>query len=88
MFSEGRVFIDHVSDYVSIKHQVAINATENVQAKLTFEEEDQSQGVAIKGYHTDIGIFDASKFMEERLKKQQKIRFSGASASYQNGAPE
>ena len=37
MFSGGCVFIDHSSGYVSIKHQVDINATENVKAKLTFE---------------------------------------------------
>ena len=36
MFSEGCVFIDHVSGYVIIKHQVAINSTETVKAKLTF----------------------------------------------------
>ena len=42
----------------------------------------------IKGYHTDNGIFNSSEFMEELLKKQQKIRFSGAGASNQNGAAE
>ena len=88
MFSGGCVFIDHVSGYVSIKHQVAINGTENVKAKLTFEREAQSHGVVIKGYHTDNGIFNSSEFMEELLKKQQKIRFSGAGASHQNGAAE
>ena len=44
--------------------------------------------MAIKGYHTDNGIFDASEFMEELLKKQKKIRFSGAGASHQNGSAE
>ena len=42
----------------------------------------------IKGYHTDNGIFNSSEFMEELLKNQQKIRFSGAGASHQNGAAE
>ena len=42
----------------------------------------------IKGYHTDNGIFNASEFMEEMLKQQQKIKFSGAGASHQNGAAE
>ena len=42
----------------------------------------------IKGYHTDNGIFNSSEFMEELLKKQQKIRFSGAGDSHQNGAAE
>ena len=59
MFSGGCVFIHHASGYVSIKHQVAINATETVKAKLTFESEVQSQGVVIKGYHTDNGIFNS-----------------------------
>ena len=44
--------------------------------------------MVIKGYHTDNGIFNPSEFMEELLKKQQKIRFSGAGASHQNGAAE
>ena len=43
MFSGGCVFIDHASGYVSINHQVAINTTETVKAKLTFEREAQSQ---------------------------------------------
>ena len=82
MFSVGCVFIDRASGYVSIKHQVAINATETIKAKITFEREAQSQGVAIKGYHTDNGIFNSSEFMEGMLKKQKKIRFSGAGSSY------
>ena len=44
--------------------------------------------MVIKGYHTDNGIFNSSDFMEELLKNQQKIRFSGAGASHQNGATE
>ena len=39
-------------------------------------------------YHTQNGIFNHSKVMKELLKNQQKIRFSGASASHQNGVSE
>ena len=56
-------FIYHVSGYIIIKHQVAIKATETFQPKLTFEREDQSQGVAIKQYHTNNGIFNYSDFI-------------------------
>ena len=73
----------HASDYMSFKHQVAIHATETVKAKITFERDDKSQGVMINKYHTDI--FNTSKFMEELLKKQQKLRFSAAGVSYKNG---
>ena len=63
MYLGGYVFIEYASGYVIINHQVAINATETVKAKLTFEREAQSQGVVIKGYHTDNGIFNSSDFM-------------------------
>ena len=84
MFSGGYFFIDHASGYMSIKHQVSINYTETLKAKLTFEREDKNQGVMINVYHTDI--FNTSKFMEKLLKKQQKLRLSGAGASHKNGA--
>ena len=38
----------------------------------------------INEYHTNI--FNTSKFMEELLNKQKKLRFSGAGASHQNWA--
>ena len=88
MFSGGCVFIDYASVYLRIKHQVEINATENFKAKLTLEREAQIQGVEIKGYHTDNSIFNDSEFMEELLKNQQEINFSGAGASHQNCSPE
>ena len=88
IYSEGCVLIDHTSGYMIIKHQVAIKATETVKAKLIFEREDKSQGVMINIYHTENGIFNTSKFMEELLKKQKKIRFSGSSDSHQNGSEE
>ena len=88
MYSGGCVLIEHASGYMSIKNQVVINATETVKEKLIFEREDKSQGVMINVDHTENGIFNNSKFTEELLKKQQNIRFSGASESHQNGAAE
>ena len=67
---------------------MSIRATETVKEKLIFEREAQSQGVLIKGYQIDNGIFNSSEFMEDLLKKQQKIRFSGDGASHQNGVSE
>ena len=52
---------------MSIKHKVAIHATETAKAKLTFEREDKSQGVMINEYHTEK--FNTSQFMEKLLKK-------------------
>ena len=36
MYSIGCVLIENVSGYMSIKHQMAINGTETVKAKLNF----------------------------------------------------
>ena len=69
MFSGGCVFIYHVIRYVRTKHQVDINATKTVKAKLTFEREVQIQGVVIRGYNTDNEIFNVSEFMDDLLKK-------------------
>ena len=60
MYSEGCILIDLVSGYMSNNNQVAINATENVKAKLTFERKDEIQGVIINVYHTENGIFNTS----------------------------
>ena len=42
-----------------IKQQVDIKSTEAIKAKLTFERVAKIQGVEIKEYHTDDGIFSA-----------------------------
>ena len=57
---------------MSIKNQVAIKATETLKEKLTFEREAQSQGVFIKRYQTYNVISNASEFLDEMLKNQQK----------------
>ena len=81
-------FIDHASGYLSIKHQVVINSNETFKEKLTFDREDQSQGVVINRYHTDSGISNDLEFIDDMLKNKKKIMFSGAGASHQNGAAE
>ena len=76
----------HASGYMSINHQVAINANENVKVKLTFEREDKSQGVIINLYHTDT--LNTSKFMEDLLKKQQKLKLVGLAPHIKMGQAE
>ena len=63
MYSGGCVLIDHSSVYMSIKHQVDINANETVKEKLIVEREDEIQGEMINVYHTENGILNISKFM-------------------------
>ena len=55
---------------------------------LFLNQEDQSHGMVIKGYHTDNRIVNNSKFMKKLLKNQIKIRFRGPGASHQNGSAD
>ena len=59
IFSGGHVLVDHASDFMIIKHQVAINDTETAKAKITFERYTQSELVVIKGCHTNNRVFNA-----------------------------
>ena len=88
IFQGGRVFTYHSNVYVRIKNQVALNATETFNSKLTFYREAQIQGMVIKGYHNYNAIFNASESLEELLEKQKNIKFNGAGASHKNGSAE
>ena len=57
------LFVDHVSCFIIINNQVDINATENVNLKLTFEREFQSNLVVMKGNKNYNGLFNASDFI-------------------------
>ena len=42
MLSGGCVFVDRVSGFMKIKHQVYIDDTETGKSKITFEKDDHS----------------------------------------------
>ena len=58
VFFCGCVFVDHYIRFVSIKHQVVINATEIFKN-------------FIKSYHNDNSIFNASYFIKNLYKKNK-----------------
>ena len=76
MFSGRCDFVDHVSGYMSIKYQVAINATETINTKLNLEREAKIQGVTNNGYHIENGVFNDSEFIEDIFKKKKNITFT------------
>ena len=59
MLSYECVFVEHTSGCTRINNQVDINNNETIKAKITFEREAQINGVVIKGYHTNNGVFNA-----------------------------
>jgi hypothetical protein len=45
-------------------------------------------GVAIKNFHSDDGVYDASVFRDDCITKDQSQTFSGVGAKHQNAVAE
>jgi len=65
-----------------------LNATDSINALDNFEHVALHQGVDIKSYHTDNGIFKSKRFVHEILLNAKTIRYSGVGAKWQNRAAE
>ena len=87
-FVGGAIFVDHASGFIKVMHQVSLDAVETIKAKLFYEKEAWHDGVKIQAYHTDNGVFTSKAFMEELIRTNQRVRFSGSGAAHQNGVAE
>jgi len=87
-FCGATVFYDAASGYIHVEPQVSLNASDTINAKMSFERKALEMGVVVDSYHTDNGIFNSKAFIKEIHDKSQAIRFSGVGAKWQNGAAE
>ena len=74
----------HISIYRSLpllRKQLNVN-------KHTFEEVCRQQGIKVRGYHADNGIFKASKWVNDCKWRQQSLTFAGVNAHHSNGRAE
>lgn len=88
MFKGGVIYVDHATGFVDVRHLISLNAAETIKSKLHYEKEAYHDGVMVQAYHTDNGVFTSREFLEELIKTEQKIRFSGSGAAHQNGVAE
>ena len=87
-FCGSSVFCDAASGLIHVEHQVTLNATDTINAKTSFERMARDHGVQIDSYHTDNGVYKSQAFTQEIIDKEQKLRFSGVGAKWQNGVAE
>ena len=78
----GILFYDHGTQYISINHQVSLNAEENVQSKDIFEVEMANFGRRVRAYHTDNAPFQSTTFRESLVSENQSITFNGVAAHH------
>jgi hypothetical protein len=67
----GCIFVDHMSGYIHVEHQLGLSSSETIRAKQNFEQMALGHGVLVTDYLTDNGIFNKTKFVEHiRLHNQ------------------
>jgi hypothetical protein len=59
MYTGGCIFVDHASGYIYIHFQVLQNSTETIEGKMKFERHLFNNGIVVRNYHTDNGIFNS-----------------------------
>lgn len=88
MFSGGTIFSDHFSNKIWVFNQVSLRAGETLLGKRQLEREAASNGVKIKEYHSDNGVFVSDQFRADILRKEQMLKLSGVGSQHQNGKAE
>ena len=84
----GCVFLDHASGHSYTHMQTACTNEESVAAKKEYERIAHSNGVSIKSYHADNGIFAEKAFRDEVAACNQDITYCAVGAHHQNGIIE
>jgi hypothetical protein len=87
-FDGAMIFFDAASQLIHVEPQVTLNATDTIMAKDNFERMSLEAGVTINSYHTDNGVYNSRRFVQEIHSNVQSIRYSGVGAKWQNGMAE
>jgi hypothetical protein len=81
----GTLFVNHASGKLFNCGQYSTNAVETISCKRHLESLAQQEGISIKKYHADNGVFALNVFKEDCALLDQRYLFSGVRAHHQNG---
>lgn len=84
----GCIFVDHMSNYVHVEHQLGFSSSETIRAKQNFEKLALDSGILVDSYLADNGVFKANAFVSHIRDHNQKLRFCGVNAHHQNATAE
>ena len=82
------VYVDQFSRLSYVYLQKSADAEETLKGKLAFELFAQQNGVQIKGYHADNGVFNANKWKAACQEARQQLLIAGVNAHHTNGLAE
>ena len=69
----GCIFVDHMSGYIHVEHQLGFSSSETIRAKQNFEKMALDHGVIIESYLADNGVFKANAFVGHIRAHDQKL---------------
>ena len=84
----GCIFVDHVSKYLHVEHQLGFCSSERICAKQNFENLALDNGILIDSYMADYGIFKANAFVSHIREHNQCLKLCGVNAHHQNVTAE
>ena len=84
----GTLFVDHASGKIFNFPQFSTNAMDTIDSKRKLERCANEEGILVKAYHSDNGVFASDAFKNECQQHGQKLTFSGVGAHHQNGVAE
>jgi hypothetical protein len=84
----GCIFVDHMSGYLHVEHQLGFSSSETIRAKQNFEQLALGHGVLVENYLTDNGVFSKTKFVDHIRQHNQQLHFCGVNAHHKNAIAE
>ena len=87
-YKGSMIFVDHMSSYLHVEHQLGFSAVESIRAKQNFEQFALDSGVVVQKYLADNGAFKAKDFVQHIREHEQSIHYCGVNAHHKNGVAE
>ena len=87
-YKYATVYVDQASRLGYTFIQKTATAEETIKGKIAFELYSLSQGVKVKAYHADNGIFRANAWVNHCNQSNQTITYAAVNAHHQNGIAE
>ena len=82
----GCIFIDSMSSFLHVEHQLGFSGSEIIWTKQNFERLALDHGVLINFYKKDNDVFKANQFRNRE--HNQKLSYCGVNDHHKNGATE
>ena len=82
----GCIFVDSMSSFLHVEHQLGFSSSENIRAKQSFEKLAMDHGVLINSYKADNSILKTNAFVTNIREHNQKLSYCGVNTHHKNGA--